>query len=41
MPTPEEWSRGGHEVVNSPFGQKAAKVYQEKVLETLHCLRGA
>jgi hypothetical protein len=40
MPTAEEWARGGHEIVNSPFGQHAAEIYQAKVLETLHCLRG-
>jgi hypothetical protein len=39
MPTPDEWLRGGHEVVNSPFGQFASNVYQAKVLEILQMLR--
>lgn len=40
MPTPGEWTRGGHEVLNSPFGQHASEAYQAKVLEILHCIRG-
>jgi len=40
MPTADEWTRGGYEVENSPFGQNAAEVLQKKILETLARLKG-
>lgn len=39
LPTAEEWSQGGYEVDNSPFGQKAAKVLEQEILRTLVELR--
>ena len=39
MPTAAEWSRGGYEVENSPFGQSAAEVLQREVIATLESLR--
>jgi len=39
LPTAEEWSKGGYEVDNSPFGQKAAKVLEQEILRTLIELR--
>jgi Neutral/alkaline non-lysosomal ceramidase, N-terminal len=38
MPTAEEWSKGGYEVENSPFGQEAAEVLEREILETLNSL---
>ncbi len=38
MATAEEWPKGGYEVENSPFGQSAAKVLTEEVLDTLQKL---
>jgi hypothetical protein len=38
--TAEEWPKGGYEVENSPFGQPAAEVLTEQVLETLQMLGG-
>jgi hypothetical protein len=35
----EEWSKGGYEVENSPFGQNAAEVLQREILNTLRQLR--
>ena len=35
MPTAEEWTRGGYEVENSPFGQGAAAILQRNILEAL------
>jgi hypothetical protein len=40
MATAEEWPKGGYEVENSPFGQPAAEVLTEQVLETLQMLGG-
>lgn len=39
MPTAEEWTKGGYEVENSPFGQNAAEVLQREILNTLRQLR--
>ncbi len=39
MPTADEWTRGGYEVENSPFGQSAAEVLQKEILATLASLR--
>ena len=39
MPTADEWTRGGYEVENSPFGQGAAEVLQKEIVETLNGLR--
>lgn len=39
MATPEEWPRGGHEVINSPFGQFAAEVFEREVVAMLNKLR--
>jgi hypothetical protein len=40
MPTPEEWTKGGYEVENSPFGQGAAEVLSREILRSLEALRG-
>ncbi len=39
MPTAGEWTKGGYEVENSPFGQGAADVLAKEILETLESLR--
>jgi len=39
MPTADEWTKGGYEVENSPFGQNAAEVLQKDILGTLQSLR--
>lgn len=39
MPTADEWSKGGYEVENSPFGQNAAEVLQRNILEVMRGLR--
>ncbi|MGI8785326.1 MAG: neutral/alkaline non-lysosomal ceramidase N-terminal domain-containing protein [Acidobacteriota bacterium] len=39
MPTEEEWTRGGHEVENSPFAPGAAEAFQREVIATLHTIR--
>jgi hypothetical protein len=39
MPTAEEWPKGGYEVENSPFGQRAAEVLTEQIIQTLRSLR--
>jgi hypothetical protein len=39
LPTGDEWTKGGYEVDNSPFGQKAAEVFEHEVLATLRSLR--
>jgi hypothetical protein len=39
MPTADEWTKGGYEVENSPFGQNAAEVLQREILATLRGLR--
>lgn len=39
MPTAEEWTKGGYEVENSPFGQNAAEVLQREIVATLQTLR--
>jgi hypothetical protein len=39
MPTAEEWTKGGYEVENSPFGQGAAQVLTEAVVKELRALR--
>src|SRR5262249_7982708 len=41
MPTAEEWPKGGYEVENSPFGQKAAEVLTTEILQELARLRVA
>ncbi len=41
MSTAEEWSKGGYEVENSPFGQAAAKILETEILGILTELRGA
>ena len=35
MATAEEWSKGGYEVENSPFGREAADTLAKQILETL------
>ncbi len=40
LPTAEEWSKGGYEVDNSPFGQDAAKVLEREILIALDSMRG-
>ena len=39
MPTADEWTKGGYEVENSPFGQNAAEVLQKEIIATLRTLR--
>ena len=39
MATAEEWPKGGYEVENSPFGQDAADVLTQNILETLKSMR--
>ena len=39
LPTADEWTKGGYEVENSPFGQRAAEVLQKEVIATLEQLR--
>jgi hypothetical protein len=39
MATADEWTKGGYEVENSPFGQNAAEVLQKEILQTLRELR--
>ncbi|MSU57443.1 MAG: hypothetical protein EXS35_04560 [Pedosphaera sp.] len=39
LPTADEWTKGGYEVENSPFGQNAAEVLQRDILATLRGLR--
>ncbi len=41
MPTAHEWTRGGYEVENSPFGQSAAETLQKEILATLVKLHGS
>lgn len=41
MPTADEWSNGGYEVDNAPFGQTAAEVLEKEILATLRTLRDA
>jgi hypothetical protein len=40
LPTADEWSKGGYEVENSPFGQGAAESLQKEILAALRSLRG-
>jgi hypothetical protein len=40
MPTPDEWTRGGYEVENSPFGQYAARELIDEIVKELNRLRG-
>ncbi len=40
MPTAHEWTKGGYEVENSPFGQGAAEVLSREILNSLQELRG-
>jgi hypothetical protein len=40
MPTPEEWTKGGYEVENSPFGQHAARELADEIVKELNRLRG-
>jgi len=39
MPTAEEWTKGGYEVENSPFGQGAARELTGEIANTLEELR--
>ncbi len=39
LPTAEEWTQGGYEVENSPFGQPAAEVLSQEILRALHSLK--
>jgi hypothetical protein len=39
MATAVEWPKGGYEVENSPFGQAAAEVLAQDILQTLRSLR--
>jgi hypothetical protein len=39
MATAEEWPKGGYEVENSPFGQRAAESLTNEILKTLNSLR--
>jgi hypothetical protein len=39
MPTAEEWTKGGYEVENSPFGQGAAEVLIAEIAKELNRLR--
>lgn len=39
MATADEWTKGGYEVENSPFGQDAADVLQREIIATLRDLR--
>jgi hypothetical protein len=39
MPTPDEWTKGGYEVENSPFGQYASEALQTEIIRTLQTLR--
>jgi hypothetical protein len=39
MATAEEWPNGGYEVENSPFGESAAEVLIDEILETLRMFR--
>jgi len=39
MPTAEEWTKGGYEVENSPFGQEAARELTGEIANTLEELR--
>lgn len=39
MPTADEWTKGGYEVENSPFGQEAAESLQNEILAVLRSLR--
>jgi neutral ceramidase len=39
LPTADEWTKGGYEIENSPFGQNAAEVLQKDILDTLGNLK--
>jgi len=39
LPTADEWTKGGYEVENSPFGKGAAEVLERNILEVLGGLR--
>jgi hypothetical protein len=39
MATADEWTKGGYEVENSPFGQNAAEALEKEILQTLNELR--
>jgi hypothetical protein len=39
MPTAEEWTKGGYEVENSPFGQHAARALIDEIVKELNRLR--
>lgn len=41
MPTADEWTKGGYEVENSPFGQNAAEILQKEIVEVLTQLRNS
>lgn len=41
LPTADEWTKGGYEVENSPFGQGAAECLQKEILAILAQLRAA
>ena len=40
MPTAEEWTKGGYEVENSPFGQSAAETLVREIVERLGEMQG-
>jgi hypothetical protein len=40
MATPAEWPKGGYEVENSPFGERASEVLSQEILRVLVSLRG-
>ncbi len=39
MPTAVEWPKGGYEVDNSPFGERAAETLEKEIIAELHRLR--
>jgi hypothetical protein len=39
MPTAEEWTQGGYEVENSPFGQGAAEILTREILGNLEAMQ--
>jgi hypothetical protein len=39
MATAVEWPKGGYEVENSPFGERAAETLEKEILKTLAEMR--
>jgi hypothetical protein len=39
LPTADEWTKGGYEVENSPFGQSAAEALQREILAVLERMK--